>query len=133
MTRPAKSVRVRLFINRMEVDWKDLTPRELEAIVREIRKMWPPDMRSRVWFDVEVYNFDNYNRYDASVWVVCYHMPIHDKSQTAYIPQAYIDGLVGEEFRIFPVRDPQDDDGLRKTVPFRGIEMQLVEVLYVLE
>lgn len=132
MTRSATSVRVLLYINQFEVDWDDLTPRELEAIVREVRKMWPPDMQSRVWFDVEKQGRFVGGRWETIVRVVCYHMPIPDKSRRAEIPYVYINGLVGEKIRIFPIVEPENDD-TRRSARFRGLEMQMVEVLYVLE
>lgn len=134
MGRLETSVRVLLYINFGEVDWEDLTPRELEAIVREVRKMWPPDMQSRVWFDVEKQGRFISGRWETVVRVVCYHMPFGDKSQRAEIPRVYIDGLVGKKIRIFPIVEPDsDDDNPRYSGRFRRLEMQLVEVLFVLE
>lgn len=131
MTVSATSVRVLLYINFTEVDWNDLTPRELEAIVREIRKIWPPDLRSRVWFDVEKQGCFIGGRWETVVRVVCYHMP--DKSQRAEIPHVYLNELLGKKFRIFPIVEPEEDDDTRRSARFRRLEMQMVEVMFVLE
>jgi hypothetical protein len=131
MTNYATSVRVLLYINFHEVDWEDLTPRELEAILREIQKMWPPDLRSRVWLAVEKQGRFVGGRWETVVRVVCYHMP--DKSQRAEIPQVYLNELLGKKFRIFPIVELDGDDDTRRSARFRRLEMQMVEVLFVLE
>jgi hypothetical protein len=131
MARTATSVRVLLYINFSEVEWDDLTPRELEAIVREVQKMWPPDMQTRVWFDIEKQGRFVGGQWETVVRVVCYHLP--DKSQRTEIPQLYIDGLTGKKFRIFPIVEPESDDDTRRAQSFRRLEMQMVEVLFVLE
>jgi hypothetical protein len=131
MTQYATSVRVLLYINFNEVDWDDLTPGELEAIMREIQKMWPPDMRSRVWFSVEKQKRFVTGRWETIVRVVCYHMP--DKEQRGEMPNVYIHELVGKKFRIFPILELEEDENTRRSVRFRRIEMQMVEVVFVLE
>lgn len=133
MTRATTSVRALLYINRENVDWDDLNLREFEAIVREIQKMWPPDMQSRVWFDVEAKQDGLNGRWETIVRVVCYHMPILVKQERADIPRVYIDGLVGRKFRIFPITDSDMDISSRKDATFRRLDMQLVEVVYVIE
>jgi hypothetical protein len=131
MTNYATSVRVLLYINFNEVDWDQLTPRELEAILHEVQKIWPPDMRSRVWFAVEKQGRFVGGRWETVVRVVCYHMP--DKSQRAEIPQDYLRELLGKKFRIFPIVEPDEDDTTRRSARFRRLEMQMVEVLFMLE
>jgi 3'-phosphoadenosine 5'-phosphosulfate sulfotransferase (PAPS reductase)/FAD synthetase len=133
MTRSATSVRVLLYINHQNVDWDDLYLQEFEAIVREIRKMWPPDMEAHVWFDVEAKQDAMNGRWETIVRVVCYHMPVHNKNDRAEIPRLYIDSLVGRKFRIFPITDIENDISSRKTAAFRRLDMQLVEVVYVIE
>ena len=131
MARTATSVRVLLSINFSEVEWDDLTSREQEAIVREILKMWPPDLQVHVWFDVEKQGRFVSGQWETVARIVCYHLP--DKSQRADIPQLYIDSLVGKKFRIFPIVEPEEDDDTRRAQRFRRLEMQMVEVLFVLE
>jgi hypothetical protein len=132
MNQYATSVRVLLYINFSEVDWDDLTPRELEAIMREIQKIWPPDMRSRVWFAVDKQGRFVSGRWETVVRVVCYHLP--NKDQRGEIPPIYISELVGKKFRIFPIVEPEtDDDTKRRSERFRRLEMQMVEVLFMLE
>jgi hypothetical protein len=133
MTRNTASVRVQLYINHYDVDWDDLTPREFEAILREIRKMWPPDMQSRVWFNVEKYKNSLIGQWETVIRVVCYRMPIPDKTELAEMPKEYISALVGRKIRIFPITEQEDDDSPRQIASFRRLEMQLVEVVYVLE
>ena len=133
MTRTTISVRVLLYTNQNEFDWDDLTSRELDAIVNEIHKMWPPDIQSRVWFDVEKRERIANGQWETIVRVSCYHMPIHDKSQCAEIPKVYTESLVGRKIRIFPITDQDGDNASRGSAILRRLEMQLVEVLYVLE
>lgn len=133
MIRSATSVRVLLYINHYEVDWDDLNSREFQAIVREIRKMWPPDIQSRVWFDVETHKNGLNGQWETVVRVVCYRLPIPDKSERAEIPGMYIDGLVGRKIRIFPITEPDTDIYPRRPAAFRRLEMQLVEIVYILE
>lgn len=131
MTRSDTAVQVLLYINQFDTDWDELTPRELRAIVKEIKGMWPPDMLNHVWFDVETQERYIGGRWETVVRVVCYHEP--DKSQRAEIPQRYISGLVGRKIRIFPIVEPEEDDTTRRSGRFRRLEMQVVEILYVLE
>ena len=131
MTRRDTSVLVLLYINQFETDWDELTTRELRAIVQEIKGMWPPDMQSHVWFDVEKQERYIDCRWETVVRVVCYHEP--DKSQRAEIPQRYINGLVGRKIRIFPIVEPEEDDTPRSSGRFRRLEKQVVEIVYVLE
>lgn len=133
MARGTTSVRVLLYINNQSVVWDDLNLREFEAIVKEIRKMWPPDMESRVWFDVEPKQDGLNGQWETIVRVVCYQMPIFDKTNRAEIPRMYIDGLVGRKFRIFPITEPDSIMSPRRNAAFRYIEMQMVEIIYVVE
>jgi hypothetical protein len=124
-------VRVLLTINNYDVKWKDLVSQELDAIVSEIRKMWPADLNSRIWFDVEMPEKYVNGRWETVAHVVCYHLP--DKSQRAEIPREYVLGLVGRKIRIFPIVNIVNDATANSAAHFRRLEMQLVEVTYILE
>ena len=118
-----KSLKVLVYIDRIQEDSNNFRPKEVVAIAKEIKRMWPDDRSERIWFDVE-YLEARRNDWEFCFRVVCYCMP--GKTERHPIPNHYLEQFVNRRMRIYPYVDGNYESNAR-------FQNHIVEVIHVVE
>lgn len=120
--RHTSSLSVLVFIDGNQQDPNKFSPKEVVAIAKEIKRLWPNDMNNRVWFDVE---FIHPRRDWWEIWfrVICYRMPGKDHEEN--IPTELLDKFVNKKVQIHPHTDSEYYNDL--------FYRRVVEVVHVIE
>jgi hypothetical protein len=121
------SLKVLVFIDGRNVHIDEFLPKEIIAIAKEVKKLWPDDMFKRIWFDVETHRLQE-DKWDNCIRVVCYRMP--GKNERCEIPSEYLDRVLNNKIRIFPDMRPVNQFDQPRIYT---LDRHEIEVLHVLE
>jgi hypothetical protein len=105
MTWSPKTLKCQLYEDDCPVDLANVGDPELENIADEIVKIWKLPTGSSIWFDVEIYEKQNWFKDSkTTLEVVCFKQDpnaFYGRTQIS-ISKLYIDKMLGKKFQINP-------------------------------
>lgn len=128
MGRDITSLRGLIYVDGIETMPRQLTSMQLEAIARQVEKLWPPNPEIGIWFDVETLEKTN-NYWIPALIVACYYLP--DKVIRAIIPEQHLQTMLNRKIRIYP--DVQQIPDANPHIFSLNFEEHFIEIMFELE